>query len=84
MHMEKNAPKMLTAKDVMERLSVSKSTAYLVMREINSELESQGLRIQPGRVSQRHFDAIYFGDKGVRLNEREPGEERHLDGPVPL
>lgn len=40
--MEKSAPKMLTAEDVMERLSVSKSTAYLVMREINSELESQG------------------------------------------
>lgn len=62
--MEKSAPKMLTAEDVMERLSVSKSTAYLVMREINSELESQGLRIQPGRVSQRHFDEIYFGDQG--------------------
>ena len=45
--MDNKPPRMLTAEDVMERLSVSKS-----------------LRIQPGRVSQRHFDAIYFGDEG--------------------
>ncbi len=62
--MDNKPPRMLTAEDVMERLSVSKSTAYLIMRDINRELEERGLRIQPGRVSQRHFDAIYFGDEG--------------------
>lgn len=60
--MDKTAPRMLTAEDVMARLSVSKSTAYLIMREINTDLEKRGLRMQPGRVSQKHFDAIYFGE----------------------
>lgn len=61
--MDRTAPKMLTAEDIMERLSVSRSTAYQVMRDINKELQTQGLRIRPGRVSQKHFDAIYFGEK---------------------
>ncbi|WP_172136437.1 transcriptional regulator [Adlercreutzia sp. ZJ473] len=61
--MDQKPPRMLTAEDVMARLSVSKSTAYLVMRDINSELEKQGLRVRPGRVSQKHFDSIYFGEK---------------------
>lgn len=50
--MDNKPPRMLTAEDVMERLSASKSTAYLIMRDINRELEERGLRIQPGRVSQ--------------------------------
>lgn len=55
------APKMLTADDVAKRLVVSRSTAYLIMREVNEELAKKGMRVRPGRVSQEHFDAIYFG-----------------------
>lgn len=62
--MDNKSPRMLTAEDIMDRLSVSKSTAYQIMRDINKDLEKQGLKIRPGRVSQKHFDAIYFGENG--------------------
>lgn len=62
--MEHQKPRMITARDIMERLSVSKSTAYNIMREINDDLESRGLRIIPGRVSEKHFEEIYFGAQG--------------------
>ena len=59
--MEQQTNRMLTAHDIMERLSVSKSTAYNIMREINEGLETSGLKIIPGRVSERHFEELYFG-----------------------
>lgn len=61
--MEQQKKRMLTVEDIMERLSVSKSSAYTVMREINVELEKEGLRVIPGRVSESHFNAVYFGDE---------------------
>lgn len=62
--MEDQKHRMITATDIMERLSVSKSTAYSIMREINDDLEKRGLRIIPGRVSERHFEELYFGVEG--------------------
>lgn len=59
--MEHQTNRMITAHDIMERLSVSRSTAYNIMREINDDLETRGLRIIPGRVSERHFEELYFG-----------------------
>lgn len=59
--MENTTPRMLTVKDIMERLAVSKSTAYTIMRDVNDDLEAKGLRTIPGRISQKHFDAMYFG-----------------------
>ena len=59
--MEDHTNRMITAHDIMERLSVSKSTAYNIMREINDDLETRGLKIIPGRVSERHFEKLYFG-----------------------
>lgn len=59
--MEHQANRMITARDIMERLSVSKSTAYNIMREINEDLEARGLKIIAGRVSERHFEELYFG-----------------------
>ena len=56
---------MLTVEDIMEALSVSKSSAYTIMREINDDLASRGLRIIPGRVSESHFNAAFFGDDEV-------------------
>lgn len=59
--MEDQTNRMITAHNIMERLSVSKSTAYNIMREINDDLETRGLKIIPGRVSERHFEKLYFG-----------------------
>lgn len=61
--MENQKHRMLTVEDIMETLSISKSSAYSVMREINEELSSKGLRIIPGRVSESHFNAVYFGSE---------------------
>lgn len=60
--MDQQKNRMLTVDDIMERLSVSRSSAYNVMREINGELADKGLRIIPGRVSESHFNSAYFGD----------------------
>lgn len=63
--MDNQKHRMLTVEDIMEALSVSKSSAYTIMREINDDLASKGLRIIPGRVSESHFNAAFFGDDGV-------------------
>ena len=63
--MENQKHRMLTVEDIMEALSVSKSSAYTIMREINEDLASKGLRIIPGRVSESHFNAAFFGEDGV-------------------
>lgn len=61
--MENQKHRMLTVEDIMEALSISKSSAYTVMREINEELSAKGLRVIPGRVSESHFNALYFGNE---------------------
>lgn len=63
--MDNQKHRMLTVEDIMEALSVSKSSAYTIMREINDDLAAKGLRIIPGRVSESHFNAAFFGDGGV-------------------
>lgn len=60
--MENQKHRMLTVEDIMEALSVSKSSAYTIMREINEDLAAKGLRIIPGRVSESHFNAAFFGE----------------------
>ena len=59
--MEQQNHRMLTVADITERLAVSKSTAYVIMRELNEELAAKGLRVIPGRVSESHFNAVYCG-----------------------
>lgn len=63
--MDNQKHRMLTVEDIMEALSVSKSSAYTIMREINEDLAAKGLRIIPGRVSESHFNAAFFGDEAV-------------------
>ena len=57
--------RMMKGDEVMERLGVSKATAYLVIKRLNAELEAKGLRTIPGRVSERYFDETYFSLKGA-------------------
>ena len=56
---------MMKVDEVMERLGVSKATAYQVIKRLNAELEAKGLRTIPGRVSERYFDPTYFSLKGA-------------------
>ncbi len=57
--------RMMKVDEVMERLGVSKATAYQVIKRLNAELEAKGLRTIPGRVSERYFDETYFSLKGA-------------------
>ena len=55
--------RMLTAKEVADRLGVSRTTAYTVIRELNEEMAHRGCKVIPGRVSNEYFAAVYFGDR---------------------
>ena len=45
----------LRAEEVQQILGVSKSYAYKVIKEMNSELQRQGFRTIAGRVSKQYF-----------------------------
>ena len=48
--------KFLTASDVAEVLGCSVSKAYMVIKELNSELKDQGKIVIAGKVSKRYFE----------------------------
>ena len=45
----------LRAKDIMELMPVSRSTAYRLIKEIQTELKDQGLIVISGIVPRRYF-----------------------------
>ena len=47
--------KFLEVEDIMEILGISKSAAYKLMRQINSELEKEGLHCYPWKSKQKIF-----------------------------
>lgn len=55
--------KFLEVGDVMQILGISRSAAYKLMRQINSELEKKGYIVIRGKVSRKYFEEhlIYFG-----------------------
>ncbi|BBA50942.1 hypothetical protein FV113G1_12910 [Fusobacterium varium] len=46
----------LTAKDVSEILSISKSSAYRIIKQLNIELKKQNKIIISGKISRRYFE----------------------------
>ena len=63
--------RMMKVDDVMERLGLSKASAYTVIKELNAELEARGLRTIPGRVSKSYFDSVYFEPKEMIAHDRD-------------
>lgn len=59
--MEKN---FMTVDDVAEELSVSKSKAYKIVRQLNKELEEKDIITVAGRVCTSYFrkKVMYRGD----------------------
>ncbi len=47
--------------DVAEMLSVSRSHAYKIIRELNLELQGKGYRTISGKVSCQYFDEKFYG-----------------------
>ena len=58
---EKSERQMMDAQDVAEALSVSKSTAYAVIRRLNEELEKAGYITVRGKVSRAYFEKRTYG-----------------------
>lgn len=53
--------RMLNAREVSERLGVSTTTAYTVIRELNADMTKRGCRTIAGRVSEEYFEETFFG-----------------------
>ena len=53
--------KFLEVGDVMQILGISRSAAYKLMRQINSELEKKGCIVIRGKVSRKYFEERIYG-----------------------
>ncbi len=60
---EREERPMMDAQDVSEALSVSKSTAYQIIRRLNKELEEANFITVRGRVSRAYFEERTYGVK---------------------
>lgn len=48
--------KFMTAEDVANTLSISKSMAYKIIQQLNGELNKQGKITIHGKISRRYFE----------------------------
>lgn len=62
----KTEPRLIGAREIAERMGVSRSMAYKVIKELNGEMERRGCRTIRGRVSNELFEEVYFGKKAAR------------------
>jgi len=46
----------MKAQDVADTLSVSISSAYRIIKQLNNELNEQGKITFPGKISKRYFE----------------------------
>jgi len=53
-----------TAQEVADMLSISRSSAYTIVKSLNSELKAQGYLTIPGKIS-----TVYFNNKWYGLSE---------------
>lgn len=65
--MSEHKIEMIRADEVAERLGISRTYAYSVIKELNRELADKGYMTVSGRVSKDYFEQRYFGWKdGIR------------------
>lgn len=65
--MDGHKTEMVRADEVAERLGISRTSAYSVIKELNRELADKGYMTVSGRVSKDYFEQRYFGWKdGIR------------------
>ena len=65
--MSEHKIEMIRADEVAERLGISRTSAYSVIKELNRELADKGYMTVSGRVSTDYFEQRYFGWKdGIR------------------
>ena len=54
--MKKVESRFMKAQDVADTLSVSISSAYRIIKQLNNELKEQGKITVPGKISKRYFE----------------------------
>ena len=52
--------RLIGAAEVADRLGVSRSTAYAVIRTINQEMTDKGKRVIAGKIDEGVFEGMYF------------------------
>lgn len=45
----------MTANEIAELLTISRTQAYKIVKELNEELQFKGFRVQPGKISTKYF-----------------------------
>ena len=54
---------LMNADEVAQKLSVCRSTAYRIIRELNAQMEREGRKTIPGRVSSELLEKMYLTTK---------------------
>ncbi len=57
---EENEKKFLTAKEVANIIRTSETTAYRLIKQMNSDLKKRGKIIVPGKISKRYFEEVVY------------------------
>lgn len=65
-----NKPTLLNADQVAQRLGVSKSTAYNIIKELNREMQESGCKVIQGRVCSDKLEEAFFGTRRAVSNDR--------------
>lgn len=52
--------RLIGASEVADRLGVSRSTAYAIIRDINQEMSQKSKRVIAGKVDEGVFECMYF------------------------
>lgn len=52
---------MMNVEDVMEELGVKRSKAYLILRQLNEELESEGYKSVRGKIPRAYWRKKFYG-----------------------
>ncbi len=64
---------MIGVEEVCERLKVSRSYAYRVIRRLNNDLKEQGILTIPGKVNSAYLEERYFATEmpGTRKGQND-------------
>lgn len=57
----------MTAREVQDFLEVSRTTAYQLIAEMNTELQELGYRVQRGKINRQYFMEKYcYGNQKIQ------------------
>ena len=56
---------MVTAQDIVDMLGVSKGHAYIIIRQLNRELEDSGYIVVSSKIPRAYWDKKFYGYQSV-------------------